>query len=222
MTRPELRSWAGLGRIWGEVGATQQYYPLLHSVFWVQHRLWGDATAGYHLSNVVWHTLSALLLAAVLRRLAVPGAVLAAFAFALHPVAVESVAWIAEQKNTLSTVCYLGAALLWLRFDATRRPGAYAGATAWFVAALLTKTVTATLPAALLVVAWWGRGTLSLLAGLTALVLLASGEVLYGSGLLVAMGIIEIPQLLNYELIVHAFNNRGLQMNLQQVRKSLR
>ena len=161
VTRPELRSWAGLGRIWGEVGATQQYYPLLHSVFWVQHRLWGDATAGYHLSNVVWHTLSALLLAAVLRRLAVPGAVLAAFAFALHPVAVESVAWIAEQKNTLSTVCYLGAALLWLRFDATRRPGAYAGATAWFVAALLTKTVTATLPAALLVVAWWRRGTLS-------------------------------------------------------------
>jgi TM2 domain-containing membrane protein YozV len=68
----------------------------------------------------------------------------------------------------------------------------------------------------------WGRGTLTLLAGLTALVLLASGEVLYGSGLLVAMGIIEIPQLLNYELIVHAFNNRGLRMNLQQVRKSLR
>ena len=68
----------------------------------------------------------------------------------------------------------------------------------------------------------WGRGTLTLLAGLTALVLLASGEVLYGSGLLVAMGIIEIPQLLNCELIVHAFNNRGLRMNLQQVRKSLR
>jgi tetratricopeptide (TPR) repeat protein len=160
VTRPELRSWTGLGRIWTEVGATQQYYPLLHSVFWVQHRLWGDATVGYHLSNVLWHALSALLLAAVLRRLGVPGAVLAAFAFALHPVAVESVAWIAEQKNTLSTLFYLGAALLWLRFDATRRPGAYAGATALFVAALLTKTVTATLPAALLVIAWWRRGTL--------------------------------------------------------------
>ena len=160
VTRPELRPWAGLGRIWTEVGATQQYYPLLHSVFWVQHRLWGDATFGYHLSNVVWHALSALVLAAVLRRLAVPGAVLAAAAFALHPVAVESVAWIAEQKNTLSTLFYLAAALLWLRFDATRRPGAYAGATALFVAALLTKTVTATLPAALLVVAWWRRGTL--------------------------------------------------------------
>lgn len=68
----------------------------------------------------------------------------------------------------------------------------------------------------------WGRGALTLLAGMTALGLLASGESLYGSGLLLAMGIIEIPQLLNYELIVHAFNNRSLRMNLHQVRKSLR
>lgn len=68
----------------------------------------------------------------------------------------------------------------------------------------------------------WGRGTITLLAGLTALWLLFSGESLYGIGLLLAMGIIEIPQLLNYELIVHAFNNRGLRLNLQRVRKSLR
>lgn len=68
----------------------------------------------------------------------------------------------------------------------------------------------------------WGRGTVTLLVGLTALGLLASGESLYGGGLLVAMAIIEIPQLLNYELIVHAFNNRSLRLNLQQVRKSLR
>lgn len=68
----------------------------------------------------------------------------------------------------------------------------------------------------------WGRGAVTLLAGLTALGLLASGESLYGGGLLVAMAIIEIPQLMNYELIVHAFNNRSLRLNLQQVRKSLR
>lgn len=68
----------------------------------------------------------------------------------------------------------------------------------------------------------WARGGITLLAGLTALGLLQSGEMLYGSGLLLAMGIIEIPQLLNYELIVHAFNNRSLRLNLQQVRKSLR
>lgn len=68
----------------------------------------------------------------------------------------------------------------------------------------------------------WARGGITLVAGLTALALLLSGEMLYGSGLLLAMGIIEIPQLLNYELIVHAFNNRSLRLNLQQVRKSLR
>jgi len=68
----------------------------------------------------------------------------------------------------------------------------------------------------------WVRGTISLLAGLAALGLLRSDETLYGIGLLLAMGIIEIPQILNYELIVHAFNNRGLRLNLQRVRKSLR
>lgn len=161
ITRPDLQSWSGLARIWFELGATQQYYPLLHSAFWIEHRLWGDAPLGYHLVNVLWHATSACLLIALLRRLAVPGALLAGLVFALHPVAVESVAWIAEQKNTLSTVFYLAAALAWLRFEDDRRPARYAIATLWFVAALLTKTVTATLPAALLVVAWWRRGRLS-------------------------------------------------------------
>src|SRR5664280_2190028 len=57
VTSPDLRSWAGLGRIWWEMGATQQYYPVLHSAFWIEHRLWGDATLGYHLVNVLWHCL---------------------------------------------------------------------------------------------------------------------------------------------------------------------
>jgi tetratricopeptide (TPR) repeat protein len=161
VTRPELQSVSGLLRIWFELGATQQYYPLLHSAFWLQHRLWGDATLGYHVVNVLAHAAAACLFAAVLRRLAVRGATLAACIFALHPVGVESVAWIAEQKNTLSTVFYLAAALAWLRFEADRRPTRYLVASAWFVAALLTKTVTATLPAALLVLAWWRRGRLS-------------------------------------------------------------
>jgi tetratricopeptide (TPR) repeat protein len=76
-------------------------------------------------------------------------------------VCVESVAWISEQKNTLSTVFYLAAALAWLRFQDDRRPARYAIASLWFLAALLTKTVTATLPAALLVLAWWRHGRLS-------------------------------------------------------------
>ncbi len=161
VTSPELQSWSGLWRIWFEPGVTQQYYPLLHSAFWLEHRLWGDATFGYHFVNLLWHAIAACLFVALLRRLAVPGALLAAFLFALHPVAVESVAWISEQKNTLSTVFYLGAALAWLRFEDERRPARYAVATLWFVAALLTKTVTASLPGALLVIAWWRRGRLS-------------------------------------------------------------
>src|SRR5882724_8340241 len=161
VTRPDLQSWYGLWRIWFEVGATQQYYPLLHSACWIEHGIWGDATIGYHLINVLWHATSACLLAAFLRRLAIPGAVLAALVFSLHPVCVESVAWISEQKNTLSTVFCLAAALAWLRFEDERRPARYAIAILFFLAALLTKTVTATLPAALLVVAWWRRGRLS-------------------------------------------------------------
>ncbi len=160
VTQPELQSVEGLRRIWFEMGATQQYYPLLHSAFWVEHRLWGDSVVGYHLANILLHAAAACLLVAVVRRLALPGAYLAGLIFALHPVCVESVAWISEQKNTLSTVLYLGAALVYLHFDRDRRPSHYFLALGLFVLALLTKTVTATLPAALLVVFWWRRGRL--------------------------------------------------------------
>jgi len=158
LTAPALRSVAGLSRIWTEPGATQQYYPLLHSLFWIEHRLWGDSALGYHVANLALHTLAAGLFALLLRRLTVPGAYLAALIFALHPLHVESVAWISEQKNTLSAVFYLGAALLWLRFDASRRPVHYWIAIGLFVLGLLTKTVVATLPAALLMLCWWRRG----------------------------------------------------------------
>lgn len=161
ITRADLRSLDGLARIWFEFGATQQFYPLLHSAFWFEHRLWGDATLGYHVMNVLQHATAACLFAAVLRRLAIPGSTLAALLFVLHPVCVESVAWISEQKNTLSAVLYLGAALAYLRYDVERTGRRYALALLLFVAALLTKSVTATLPAALLVVFWWRRGKLT-------------------------------------------------------------
>jgi protein O-mannosyl-transferase len=160
ITRPELRSGSGLFRIWFEIGATQQYYPLLHSAFWLEHKLWGDSVQGYHLVNVVLHTSAAILFWLVLRRLAVPGAWLAAALFLLHPVCVESVAWISEQKNTLSLTLYLAAALAYLSYDRGRAPRAYFVALSLFILALLTKTVTASLPAALLVVFWWQRGRL--------------------------------------------------------------
>lgn len=189
ITRPDLQSAYGLWRIWTEVGATQQYYPLLHSAFWLEHRWWGDALIGYRLANVALHSAAAILLLFILRRLEIRGALLAAFIFALHPVCVESVAWISEQKNTLSAVFYLASALVYLRAGlkpcatngakgarrgtpvaqgvspAVARP-AFVSSWYWiafalFICALLTKTVTATLPAALLLIIWWRRGRLT-------------------------------------------------------------
>lgn len=160
VTSPELQSLHGLWRIWFDVGATQQYYPLLHSAFWLEHKLWGDAVLGYHLLNVILHITAACLVIAIARRLLLAGATLAGLVFALHPVSVESVAWISEQKTTLSAVLCLGAALVYLHFDRSRRLRHYIQATALFVLALLAKTVTATLPAALLVIFWWKRGRL--------------------------------------------------------------
>jgi protein O-mannosyl-transferase len=173
VTAPALRSLGGLVRIWTEVGATQQYYPLLHSAFWFQHLLFGDHPLGYHIVTLLLHAGSAVLFALVLRRLfqggpkqdSVPrpyaGAEwLAALLFALHPVHVESVAWISEQKNTLSLIFYLGAALAYLKYDEGRLPRSYLAALALFALSLLCKTVTSTLPAALLVALWWKRGRL--------------------------------------------------------------
>jgi protein O-mannosyl-transferase len=161
LTPPGLRSTQGLARIWDEPGATQQYYPLVHSIFWVESKFWGAATPGYHLINILLHALSALLLWKILRRLQVPGAYWAAALFALHPVCVESVAWISEIKNTLSGAFYLGAALVYLRFDGSRKWKFYFVALVLFMFGLMSKTVVATLPAALLVVFWWQRGKLS-------------------------------------------------------------
>jgi Flp pilus assembly protein TadD len=158
VTEAALRSWDGLRRIWFDLGATQQYYPLTHSAFWLMHRLWGDWTTGYHLVNILLHALSACLVAVILRQLSIPGAVLAAAIFALHPVQVESVAWVTELKNTLSGALYLAATAAYLRFDESRSWRAYALAAGLFVLALLSKTVTATWPAAMLVIAWWRRG----------------------------------------------------------------
>jgi tetratricopeptide (TPR) repeat protein len=161
VTLPILRSLHGLARIWIQLGATQQYYPLVHSVFWLEHKLWGDFPLGYHLLNVLLHAGSALLLAKILQQLKMPGAWLAAALFALHPVEVESVAWVSELKNTLSGFFYLGAALAYLEFDRNRNWKNYAAALALFALGLMSKTVIASLPGALLVAFWWQRGRLS-------------------------------------------------------------
>src|SRR5262249_46216893 len=113
----------GLRRMWFELGAIAQYYPLVHTTFWIERRVCGLDPRGYHLDNVLLHVLAAALLARLLVQLAVPAPGLAAILFALHPVGVESVAWVTERKNVLSTVLYLGAALAYLRFFAATDSG---------------------------------------------------------------------------------------------------
>jgi tetratricopeptide (TPR) repeat protein len=166
-----LRSADGLRRIWFELGAVPQYYPLVHTTYWLEYRLWGLNPAGYHVTNILLHAANAVLVVLILTRLGIPGAWLAGAIFALHPVHVESVAWITERKNVLSGLFYLSSLLVYLRFSVSaEEPSAsrgsqgtlYSAALLLFAAALLSKTVTATLPAAILVIVWWKRGRLAL------------------------------------------------------------
>ncbi len=171
-----LRDLDGLRRIWLVPGAVPQYYPLTFTTFWFEHQLFGSSPLPYHLTNALLHVATALLIGVLLRRLAVPGAWLAAALFALHPVQVESVAWVTERKNVLSGLLYVAAALAYVAYsglagtgaarDRDARPArerrtAYALALVLFVGALLSKTVTATLPAAILLIVWWRRGRIT-------------------------------------------------------------
>jgi hypothetical protein len=163
---PSLKTVDGLRSIWCDLKTTRQYYPVTVSTLWAEYHIWNLHPLGYHLVNVLIHALNAILLWRVLRKLGLPGSWLAAAIFAVHPVTVESVAWISERKNVLSCLFYLLAVLAFLRF----RPltDAKAGRTwdwrfypvmlAAFLCALLSKTVTCSLPAALLLVVWWKTG----------------------------------------------------------------
>ncbi len=161
---PVLREPSGLRDLWLRPTSTPQYYPVVFTTFWVEHALWGLRPLGYHLVNVLLHAANALLLWRVLRRLEVPGAWLAGMLFAVHPVHVESVAWVTERKNVLSGLFYLLALLSWLRVAGLAGEGgrgsrrAWAASLAFFALALLSKSVTATLPALALVLVWWKRG----------------------------------------------------------------
>lgn len=166
---PLLRSWNGLAQTWFRPGVAPQYYPVTHTVFWLEWNLWGMNPAGYHVVNLCLHLLNAGLLWALLRRWKVPGAGGAAALFALHPVHVESVAWISELKNVLSTFFFLAAAwCYWTYRERGKRADRwkpYAAALALFAAALGSKTVTCVWPVAMLIVVWWkdGRGWLAAL-----------------------------------------------------------
>lgn len=163
-----LRNVHGLSEIWLTPTATPQYYPLVHTTFWLEYHLWGLNPLGYHIDNILIHAASSILLWRILKRLAVPGAWLAAAIWAVHPVGVESVEWITERKNVLSGLFSLAAALTYLRFETwveiqpmPRKWKWYALSLALFLCAMFSKTVASSLPAALLLVCWWKTGRIS-------------------------------------------------------------
>lgn len=142
---------AGFAGIWTTSEAT--YYPLVLTTFWVEHALWGLAPLPFHLVNVLVHAACALTLWQVLMRLRVPGAWLGAALWALHPVQVESVAWVTELKNTQSGLFYLLAIWSFLRWKASRATPSYAAALIFAIAAILSKSSTVMLPV-VLALAW--------------------------------------------------------------------
>ena len=147
----------GWQRIWFSLDSPSQYFPLTYSTFRIEHALWGLNTTGYHWVNLLLHVGNALLVWAVLTRLRVRGAWLAAAIFALHPVQVESVAWITERKNVLMGFFFLLTLLGWIAFvdERTRRPWIfYCLALILYVLALSAKATACTLPAALLLILW--------------------------------------------------------------------
>ena len=152
VNNPHVTSASEFGRIWSSP-ESEQYYPLAFSSYWLEYRLWGGNPAGYHATNVVLHALNALLVLLVLRALGLPlaGAVVGALLFAVHPLQVMSVAWVAERKNLLACLFTLLTLLAWMRSQrgGSQRHGFYALALVAFVAALLSKTVVLGLPVAL-------------------------------------------------------------------------
>ncbi len=164
-----LRSAEGLWATWFKPFSLPQYYPLVHTTFWLEYQSWELDPVGYHVDNMLLHALGVVLAWRVLLRLGISWAWLGAALFAVHPVTVESVAWITERKNVLSEALVLASMLCYLRFAPVEPNSVDATGSRWkwinyglalvfFLGALLSKTVVATMPAVLLVIYWWKRG----------------------------------------------------------------
>jgi len=147
----------GLADIWTSASAV--YYPLVLTTFWILHHFVGLNPLPYHILNVAFHAASALLLWRVLVQLRVRGAWLGAAIWALHPVLVQSVAWITEMKNTQSALFYLLAISCFLESRDRKRNGIFYWLTIFFfVAAITSKPSTVMLPVVLALCLWWREG----------------------------------------------------------------
>ena len=160
-----IHRWSGLWNIWFSPADIRRneghYWPLVYTTFWLEHKLWGLAPLGYHVVNLLLHLVNTVLVWRLLLTLGIHGAWTVAAVFAVHPLHVESVAWIIERKDLLSALFYLGAALAWVRFTEAPARGRYLLALGLYTAALLSKSIAVTLPATLVIWHWWKRGAVT-------------------------------------------------------------
>src|SRR5258707_7900485 len=154
----------GLRRIWFSLDSPSQYFPLVYTMFRFERAWWGLSPTGYHFVNILLHIANALILWSLLARLRVPGAWLAGAIFALHPVQVESVAWITERKNVLMGFFFLLTVLAWIAFVDARTKRSwlfYVLALIFYLLALSAKTTACTLPVALFLILWLQKKRIS-------------------------------------------------------------
>ncbi len=158
---PAVRLPHGIFDIWFHPSSLREeahYWPMVYSSFWLENHLWGLHPLYNHLVNVALHAINSVALGFLLCRLRVKGAWLAAAIFALHPVHVESVAWVIERKDLLCAFFFLLAVRSYLIFSENRiKSGwiAYGYALLFFLCAVLSKTAAVTLPFALAIGLWW-------------------------------------------------------------------
>ena len=159
-----VQSSDGLYRLWFTTESID-YWPATYSSFWIEWRLWGMKPWGYHFTNLLLHIASCVILWRILRLLSIPGAFFAALLFAVHPVNVQSVAWITQRKNTLAMVFFLISILEFLNAESetTNRKAhfQYSASLLSFLLAMLSKGSIAILPAILLLIAWWKRNRIT-------------------------------------------------------------
>ena len=153
---PVVQSPDGLASFWVEP-KTADYFPLTMSLLWLMWKWFGMDSSGYHVVSVLLHALGACLVWALLRTIGLRGAWLAGLIFAVHPIAVESVAWVSELKNTFSLPFFLLAGCFFVRFEDTRRRVFYWAALVFFLAAMLAKSSAVMFPVVMLLYIWWRR-----------------------------------------------------------------